>query len=331
MATWSMAAHDLVREELDQMQAVLEHLVSSDVPVLARACQYVLDSGGKRIRPTLLSLAARAAGGDSYRPSQDAVLLSAAVETVHVSSLLHDDVVDGASLRRGRISVNAEWGAPISIFTADYLLAAVFRMLATPSTIELLRPLASAVMRMCEAEVLQASAVGDVNVSEEHYCRVIEGKTAALMASACEIGARVGETDTELGDPLARFGRAFGMAFQITDDMLDVAGSPEEVGKPLGVDLKAGYFTLPIIALRDSTRGDTARELRTMLAQGSDLSDDLIAVIARKAREQGALEYARQMATAYVEEALVHLQALPPTEARQALEDLSRGLVDRRF
>ncbi|MBP7559395.1 MAG: polyprenyl synthetase family protein [Armatimonadetes bacterium] len=329
MATWSLAAHDLVREELDQMQAVLDHLAGSRVPLLARACRHVLDGRGKRIRPTLLSLSARAAAGDDYRPSHDAVLLSAAVETVHVSSLLHDDVVDGASVRRGRVSVNAEWGSPISIFTADYLLAAVFQVLATPENVELLRGLATAVMRMCEAEVLQASSVGNLDVTEDHYREIIDGKTAALMSTACRIGALAASTESSRATRLAEFGRAFGMAFQITDDVLDIAGNAEEVGKPLGSDIRAGYFTLPIIALRNGADEATAAELRALLGRGTRISDDVVAEIAASVRASGALEYCQRVAGTYVDEALDHLSALPDSEARQALEALCRGLLDR--
>jgi octaprenyl-diphosphate synthase len=330
MAPRSLAAHDLVRDELDQMQATLEQLASSDVALLAQACQHVLDGGGKRIRPTLLALSARAAGGDDYRPDPQCVLLAAAVETVHVASLLHDDVVDGASMRRGRVSVNAEWGSSISIFTADYLFSGVFRVLATPDNVELLRPLATAVMRMCEAEVLQASSMGDVDVSEDDYRQIIQGKTAALMSTACRIGGMLAPADDAAVDALAAYGRDFGMAFQITDDMLDLAGSPHEVGKTLGSDVRAGYFTLPIIALRDRVGDDARQELRAIMGRGEVLTPDDITFVASQARTHGALEYASGVASEYVEQALTHLHALPRTEARMALEDLAKSLLGRR-
>jgi len=330
MNTWCAEAYELVRGDLAEIDRTLLAVADTDVEPLCTVCREVLASGGKRIRPALLALASRATGGSGYEPDGAVTLLGAAVEAVHVASLLHDDVVDGAALRRGRTTANAVWGDSISIFAADYLFAAVFAALASPANVALLRYLSHAVVRMCEAEVLQARSSHDSSVREECYLRIIEGKTAALMSAACRIGALLGGADGAVAEALATYGRSFGIAFQMTDDLLDLTGAASEVGKAPGADIRSGYFTLPLIRLRDGLSGPDLGKFHTVTSRGSDLSDDDMRWLTEAASAAGVIEECTGIAAAAAEQAIDALSPLAASPASEALAALARGLVHRR-
>jgi octaprenyl-diphosphate synthase len=323
-------AYDLVGDDLVAVEARLRSLADSEVGLLADACRHAVDGRGKRVRPALLALSARAVAGDGYTRDESLVLLGAAVETVHLASLLHDDVVDGADIRRGRSTAHVLWGSKIAIFTADFLFSSVFTLLATPENTPLLRHIARAVMDMCEAEVLQAETAGSAETTEGQYRGIIDGKTAALMSAACNVGAELGGADWATAQRLATFGRLYGAAFQITDDLLDLVGTSTETGKGRGSDLRGGQCTLPFILLRDRSSEAERRRLTELLERGAELSDDEVDEIAQKAHRAGAVDLCRSAAQDCVEEAVNQLADLPGAAAREALAALARSVVDRR-
>lgn len=330
MSDWLAGPHELVREELEAADGFLREWASSPVEQLAAVCQHVLGNGGKRIRPMALALSARAVGPLEAAGFRRVALFAAAIETVHVASLLHDDVVDHSSLRRGRQTANAIWGDPIAIFAADYLYSVVFAYLAEPENTPLLARISRAVAEMCEGEVLQTTAAGDTSMTKERYLGVVERKTGALMDAACWIGASVAGASDEVAESLAAFGRRFGTAFQITDDMLDLTGTEGEVGKLVGADLRGGRLTLPVIALRDRLDGDARDELLLLLGRREALDDSDVKRIAALASSTGALEYCRREALSVVRTAIQGLDGLDLSPARAALAELAEGLLSRR-
>jgi len=327
MREWLRTAYDLIAEDLRRADEATREISRSESALVGEVCRQVLAGGGKKIRPGLLLLAARAAGGpiDPTAPR-----LAAGIEIVHVASLLHDDAVDGSRMRRGRPTANALWGDKVPVFVADFLFASLYAHLATTENVSLLRVVATAVIRMCEAEVLQATTTGDTAITESQYMTIINGKTAALMAAACRAGALLGGADNERADARERYGRAFGTAFQMTDDLLDLTGAVTDVGKPLGADLRAGRYTLPIIAMRSRLQPDEHDAFVRRIAAWADLSEADVRTIAERAEQVGAMEHTRTAVRAMIAEAVDALSALDPSPAHAALEGLAVGLASRR-
>ncbi len=330
MQEWLAGAQRLVEADLADMERALREVSVSGDPLLDEVCRHVLEAGGKKIRPTLLLLAAHAARPTEAPLDPEIARVAAGLELVHVASLLHDDVIDGSPLRRGRKTAHSQWGNKVSIFAADFLFANIYAHLATPANTPVLRLIARAVVTMCKAEALQAATTGDPTLTEECYFEIIEGKTAALMSAACEVGAVMSGAGAREQDALRRFGLGFGLVFQITDDLLDLSGDPSETGKPRGSDLRSGHFTLPLLALRDCLPAPARATLAAQLGRWEDLSDEDAEGIARQARETGSLERARAFGQGHLAGALAALEELPPSAEREALAELLRGVLPRR-
>jgi len=309
-------ADDLVRVE-----EALRDAVRTGDPFLTDVASHLIGAGGKRIRPALALCAGYAAGADG--PVTDDVVTGAvAVELVHLGSLYHDDVIDEASTRRGVESVNHRWSNIVAILAGDFLLARA-SALAASLGVEVAGILAATIGELCQGQVLELQRLYDVNRDEDAYFGSIDGKTASLMASACRIGAIVGGLDRPAIEALTAFGRHVGMVFQIIDDVLDLTASEEELGKPSGLDLAEGIYTLPVIyALRSSP------ELRTLLgrpldpdgvAQGRALTcADGAVANALAVAEEHAAQAARSLAEAKVDEGV-----------SAALNRLCRSIIDR--
>ena len=233
-----------LRGDLERVEAALEASVHTDDPFLTEVATHLIGAGGKRLRP-LLALCAGYAGGN--RPAtEDMVTGAVAVELVHLGSLYHDDVIDEASTRRGVASVNARWSNIVAILAGDFLLARASELAASLG-VEVAGILASTIGELCKGQVLELQRLFDVTRDEASYLGSIEGKTAALMATSCRIGAIVGGLDRPAVEALTTYGRHLGMIFQIVDDILDLTASDEELGKPAGLDLAEGIYTLPVI------------------------------------------------------------------------------------
>jgi len=247
-----------LEEELSRVENRLRSSVSSEDPFLTEVARHLVDAGGKRLRPALTLAAGRCGSptGDSEGSVLDDVVMGAvSVELVHVGSLCHDDVIDEASTRRGVETVNSRWGNLIAILAGDFLLARASEIAASLGT-EVAGLLAATIARLCQGQTLEIQAAYDVKRSETAYTAAIAGKTASLMSAACRIGTLTTGADRTVVDAMTAYGHAFGMTFQICDDILDLVGTDASLGKPAGLDLVSGVYTLPVIrALSDPAKG----------------------------------------------------------------------------
>ncbi len=292
------------------VETLLVDVVDSEVAVLRDASRHIIAAGGKRVRPRLALLAYAAVGGEN--PSE-AAPVAAAVELVHTASVVHDDINDHGVVRRGRPSVNALWGRTFALLTGDYLFTKVYELMAPFQDLNVL--LAEGTVALVEGETLQAAAVKEGNFTREVYYRVIALKTAALFKSAGAMGAKLGGGTARQIEALANFGFNIGLAFQIIDDILDLIGDEQQLGKTAGIDVEQG-------------RGFATAYVEE--AQEPSI-DDKVNAIKAKALEGDALEKARMQAQMLVQQAINELDELPPSAAKDALVDLAQMIVDRTF
>lgn len=312
-----------VREMLDRVAGEIRRIVVSDFEMIEDVNEHLLFMQGKLFRPTLLLLADAVDGGEG----EDALTLAAVVELVHLATLVHDDSVDHSVLRRGLPTVNALWTHQIAVIMGDYLYSRGVSELARVGNLEALAVLANAANEMSVGEMRQLTSYDALDFSEADYYRLIAAKTASLMSAACEMGALSGAPTYR--EPLARYGHALGMAFQIADDLLDYTGSAEVTGKPTGHDLRERKVTLPLVgALRDAS-GAEDEEIRRFFTR-VDPSDEEIARIVAIVVERGGLDYAQEKAAEYADRAREALAELPAGEAVAALEAAVSYAVDRR-
>jgi heptaprenyl diphosphate synthase len=309
-------ADDLVRVE-----AALRSSVQTSDPFLTDVASHLIGAGGKRIRPALALCAGYAAGADGP-VSDDVVTGAVAVELVHLGSLYHDDVIDEASTRRGVESVNHRWSNIVAILAGDFLLARA-SSLAASLGVEVAGILAATIGELCQGQVLELQRLYDVNRDEAAYFGSIAGKTASLMATACRIGAIVGGLERPAVESLTDYGRHVGMIFQIVDDVLDLTATDEELGKPSGLDLAEGIYTLPVIyALRSSP------ELKALL--GRPLDPEAVAQGRALACADGAVANALAVADEHAAQAARVLAEAKIDEAvTDALNRLGRSIIDR--
>ena len=312
------ALADVLAPVAGDMQAVdrtIRERLRSDVALIGTIGDYIVGAGGKRLRPALLLMIARALG---YRGSAH-VLLAAVIEFIHTATLLHDDVVDESDLRRGRPTSNAQFGNAASVLVGDFLYSRAFQMMVEAGSMRVMRILADATNRIAEGEVLQLLNIHDPTVDETRYLGVVERKTATLFEAAARIGAILAEADPAVEECCARYGAAIGTAFQIIDDVLDYDGSAQNIGKRVGDDLREGKPTLPVIhALRAASPGQRT-QVETAIRDGSG---DFVQ-IARIVHEHGSIDYARRCAQSQSDIAHAALQALPDSEYRDRLLELT--------
>lgn len=311
-----------VREHLELVAEEIRRVAVPDFAMIEEVNAYLLAVPGKLFRPTLLLLSSEV-GAD---PSDDAVTLAAVVELVHIATLVHDDAVDHSPLRRGMPTVNSLWTHQIAIIMGDYLYSRSVTELARLGKLELVRVLAAAANEMSVGEMRQLLSYDNVSFTEGEYFRLIAAKTASLMSAACEMGALAG--NGEYREPLRRFGRALGMAFQIADDMLDYSGSADVTGKPAGLDLRGRKVTLPLVgALRQMspTEVDQVRHVFTMVEPG----DSEVGAVIELVQRNGGLEYARRKAVEYANAAEAALEGLVPGPALDGLRESVIYAVDR--
>ena len=310
-----------VREDLERVESTLHGAVASGEPFLAEVARHLVLAGGKRLRPAL-AIASAGVGQDPPAPAHDDVVQGAvAVELVHLGSLYHDDVMDEADTRRGVESVNARWGNLVAIVGGDFLLARASEIAAAlgPEPAQLL---AATIAALCEGQVGELTRAFDVSRSEETYLSTIASKTAALMSTACRIGALVAGLDRAVVDVVTDYGRLVGMAFQIVDDVLDVVATDEQLGKPAGNDLVEGVYTLPVIRAL-AREGDALRALL-----GHRLDPEEMTKARDLVRSDGAVAAAIEVARGYVGQAASALDALPATPATDALRAFAIDLVE---
>ncbi|MDX1444352.1 MAG: octaprenyl diphosphate synthase [Gammaproteobacteria bacterium] len=312
----------LIGDDLDTLDREIREQLASDVVLINQLGHYIINSGGKRLRPMLVLLAARACG---YSGTHH-VGLAAVVEFIHTATLLHDDVVDASDMRRGMESANAVWGNEASVLVGDFLYSRAFQMMVRAEDMAIQRVFAEATNRIAEGEVLQLLNVNDPDTDEKRYFDVIDRKTAKLFEAACEIGGLLAGSDEKTLAALRDYGRAIGTAFQLIDDVLDYSADETELGKNLGDDLAEGKPTLPLIRVMEKG-SDAERDLvRDAIEHGGlDRIDDVMAAI----NNTGALDYTRQRAEAEAEKARKLLAALPANDFTRALEAVAGLTVHR--
>jgi len=313
-----------IEDDLREVDEVICRRLDSGVVLIRTIANYIVGSGGKRLRPALVLLSANAFGARGRARHE----LAAVIEFIHTATLLHDDVVDESSLRRGRKTANAEFGNAASVLVGDFLYSRAFQMIVEVGSLEIMKVLADATNVIAEGEVLQLLNVHDADTDEDQYLRVIRYKTAKLFEAATQVGAILGGAAPPVEVALAEYGMHLGTAFQLIDDVLDYSGDLHETGKNLGDDLAEGKPTLPLIhVMRAGTEGERAL-VRHAIEQGG--KSDLEGVVAAIHRV-GALDYARSRARAEAGVAIERLALLPDSACRDSLLQLAHFSVERRF
>lgn len=313
----------IIEKELQMVENQLIREVSTANSLSSEVSKYIFKSGGKRLRPALLILTAK-----HYNYSGDAhIHIATAIEFIHTASLLHDDVVDEATIRRGTASVNSVWGNRISILVGDFLFAKASSILLNHLKHEIVSTITKTMLKMAEGELLQMSKNKNHATTEDDYIEIVDKKTADLISSACRIGAIIGGGTKSEIERFARFGRDFGIAFQIIDDTLDYTSTVHELGKAIGNDLKEGKLTLPLIyVLKVCKNNEREKIYKTISSDNPDMKF-IFSLIAK----YKAIEYAKDKARSYAQSALQELVSLPKSKARSTLEGLSKYVVERRF
>jgi octaprenyl-diphosphate synthase len=303
------------------VDAIIRERLSSDVVLINTIADYIIGAGGKRLRPAVVLLIARALG---YRGTAH-VLLAAVIEFIHTATLLHDDVVDESDLRRGRTTANARFGNAASVLVGDFLYSRSFQMMVDAGSMRVMRILADATNRIAEGEVLQLLNVHDPSVNEERYFSVVERKTATLFEAGARIAAVLADADAATEERCANYGASLGRAFQIVDDMLDYSGHTEDIGKRLGDDLREGKVTLPLIhALRSATAEQRELVVHAVREGHGDFN-----AIARIVADNGSIAYSGTLASREVEIADRAIRELPVSVYRDSLLNLLAFAVGR--
>ncbi len=307
---------------LQQVEEVFREVLRSKSPFVDDLVKYGFRLGGKRLRPALLLLSGLACGtlGANH------ILLAAAVEMIHTATLIHDDVLDEATIRRHLDTVNARWDNETSVILGDYLFTRALCLASSVDDVFASRELHDASRLMCEGELRQIESRGDYSLTEEQYYDIVRGKTAALTASCCRLGSHFSAADSEVETALIDYGLHLGVAFQIADDLLDVAGDEDKVGKSLGTDLLKQKSTLPVIRLLEQASPETRKRLLAQL-HGSD--NHRRETLRPYWDNSDSLVYAREKAIVFSQLAVQQLDVLPPSPARDSLAGLAEFVVSR--
>ena len=302
-----------IAPELAVLEKTLCEALASPVPLIAEMGMHLVRSGGKRLRPALYLLAAKSCEGFDEKK---ALPLAAAIERIHMASLVHDDVIDHASTRRGAATANAKWGNQIAVLAGDHIFAQAFLLVSGKGYTETVGDrMASLVQGLCAGEILQDSSLYTAEHDLEEYERRIAMKTADFLATCCELGGIVGGASPEVCEGLKAYGKAVGMAFQITDDLLDVTGDEERIGKPAGNDIRQGVVTLPFIRALETSPD---REELCRIVTNQDMSDEMVARAIEIVRASDGIDVAHARAEAYIAEAGRVLPEAVGGEAREA-------------
>lgn len=315
-----MAVEHYLQEGLDEVEKRLRNIIDTDVETLSEASQHIIVSGGKRVRPRVAILSYLAGGGQNVL---DVVDMASAVELVHTATLVHDDINDHSTMRRGKISVPARWGRTFALLTGDYMFAKVYEMMA-PYGVACNKIMSSAAVTLVEGETLQAAAAKSGKMDRETYKQVIERKTASLFSASAKMAGIIAGADEAVIENLGEFGRYIGLTFQIVDDILDLVGNPEELGKPIGLDIAQGRGVIvaqgAAVTPANGNYGNVAELVQ---------NDDPVAKMMEQLRQSGAVEIARLEAQRMAKSALAALEKLPDSPARGELSILVEQLLER--
>ena len=313
-----------IREELEAVEQEFVRHIQSRVALIPEMGRYLQKSGGKRVRPAVLLMAARLSGYSGDR----AVLYAAVVEFIHTATLVHDDIIDGADMRRGRLAAHSRWGNDITVLLGDYLYIKSMALALTHDSLVLVRLLCDVTLRMIEGELYQLTKAGDVEIAEDEHFEIIRRKTAFLFGGCAQIGGLLGKVGPEREGALRDYGFNLGVAFQLVDDLLDYTADQEALGKPIGGDLREGKVTLPIIFLRERGGEEAYGLVRTIVAERLVTPEQWREVL-RLLKESRATELAFERAVEYAERAKQCLAVFPPSRERAALMALPDYVLSR--
>lgn len=315
-----------IRALVQNDMASVDHLITNhlhpEIELINQLGHYIINSGGKRIRPLLVLLTAKAFG---YQGKHH-ITLAAIVEFIHTATLLHDDVVDVSMLRRGHETANAIWGNQSSVLVGDYLFSRSFQMMVEVESLRVMEILANASNTIAAGEVRQLMNCHDPDTTEERYYQVISDKTAKLFSAATELGALINSQSEDVIQSIADYGLYLGIAFQLTDDILDYTGDPNEMGKNIGDDLAEGKPTMPLIYALKHSDDNTKKIIRDAIIAGSV---EQLPIIQQAIKSTGAIDYAYQQAKDYADKAISCLSVLPESEYKTALIALAELSVNR--
>lgn len=314
----------LIEAELKNVELQFKKDLESDVHLIRKVGEYVLSSGGKRIRPALLLLSAKLCGYEGTRH----ISIASVIEFIHTATLLHDDVVDDASLRRGLVSANKLWGNEASVLVGDYLFSKSFSIMVEDGDLDILRVICGATTRIAEGEVLQLASMSDLDMTETRYIEVVKSKTAVLLATACQAGAILGKAYGARETALHDFGMDLGTAFQLIDDTLDYVSNEEQFGKSIGHDLKEGKVTLPLIHTLKQCSPSERQEMADVILSDTLEDEDFRKVIAL-VRAYGGIEYTLRTAGEYVAMGKSRLALFPDSPGKSALLSLADYVITR--
>ncbi len=318
--------HALVAADMDATDAVIHGRMGSTVPLIPDVAKHLVESGGKRLRPMLTLAAARAGNytGDAH------VKLAAAVEFIHTATLLHDDVVDASTLRRGKLAANVVWGNKPSVLVGDFLFSRAFQLMVDAGSLPVLDILAGAAAIIAEGEVMQLKSANNLATTEDDYLRVVTAKTAALFAAAAQSGAMIAGSSKQVIEGFRRYGNHLGIAFQLVDDALDYSGRQAQMGKSVGDDFREAKVTLPVVLAYARAGSEARRFWQRTIADGVQSEGDLKRAIAL-VEESGAIGETRERAQRYADEACEALSVLPEGEVRRELIALAEFCVGRGY
>ena len=314
-----------IRVDLEKVDQEFGRHIQSQVDLIPKIGRYIQTSGGKRLRPAVLLMAARLSGYQGDR----SVLYASVVEFIHTATLVHDDIIDDSDLRRGRLAVHSRWGNDITVLLGDYLYIKSMAMALTHDTLELVRVLCDVTLKMIEGELYQLTKNGDTAINEEEHFDIIRRKTAYLFGGCAQIGGMLGKVTRDQEMALRDYGFNLGITFQLVDDLLDFIGDAAAVGKPVGSDLREGKVTLPLIhMLSQSDDGGGSRIVRDIIAS-RQVTDDQWNELLRCLKEHASIDYAYRRAVEFAERAKKPLYVFPPSSERDALLALPDYVLSR--
>ena len=314
-------------DDLNRVEECMEECLRSDIRLIPQIIHHIIGSGGKRFRPLLLLAAADLCGYRGERRDN----MSVVIEFVHTATLLHDDVIDSAEIRRGSVSANNIWGNAASVLVGDYLYSTAFKLMTADGNLAIMKLVSETTNTMSEGEIFQLVKCGKINLTEKEYLSIIEKKTSLLISTACAVGAILGNAPDAQIEALTRFGMRLGSAFQITDDTLDYVAQEEDFGKAVGKDLAEGKITLPLIWVLKQCSAKEKNLIKKVVqhkeAEGADQLLDIVALIDK----YGGVNYALAKAKAYIDDGENLLRIFPDSDAKTSLLTISRYIIERRF
>ncbi|NPA16117.1 polyprenyl synthetase family protein [Persephonella sp.] len=312
---------------MERIESELSRYMDSEVEFLLKIGNYILSSGGKRLRPVLVLTFSRLLKGENEDRDYP---IAVAMEYLHTASLLHDDVVDGAETRRGRPSANRVFGNDTVVLTGDYMYANALYLFSIYGDIDMIKNVSDSVKKMSEGQLLELKKIGDIDMTFDEYFKILEGKTAVLFGSCCYVGAALGGGTQEQKDSAYRYGLNIGLAFQLIDDYLDYTGSEEKLGKPVCNDLREGKITYPLLSVMDMLSEEEKEFVKKVIRDINPSKED-IEKVKQIVHEKGGMIKTIEKARQLVDNAICELENFPEGEYLKKLEELAKFIVEREF